>query len=122
MLLLAGAFVLFPLISRSIFIGVVASIIWGACGLGFNAPQQNRLVQLSPQLASAVLGLNASFLYLGISAGSIVGGWVFAGYGVLMLPWAALGLTVLTLIVFFISYSAESREAENQMAENLDPR
>ena len=111
LLLMAGAFALFPLIGRSIFLGVIALIVWGACGLGFNAPQQNRLVQLAPELSSAVLGLNASFLYLGISAGSLIGGRVFQSVGADALPWTALALTGLTLLVFWASYSAEDRQS-----------
>ncbi len=107
LLLLAAAFVVVPFIGQSVLIGAVAIAVWGAFGLGFNAPQQTRLVQLAPESASAVLGLNASFLYVGISLGSTIGGRVIAGSGLDALPWTALALTLATLVLFGVSYQAE---------------
>lgn len=107
LVLLGAAFIVVPFIGQSVLIGAVAIAVWGAFGLGFNAPQQTRLVQLAPDSASAVLGLNASFLYVGISLGSAIGGQVIAGSGLDALPVTALALTAVTLVLFAISYRAE---------------
>jgi DHA1 family inner membrane transport protein len=69
----------------------VAIAVWGYVGLGFNAPQQAHLVGLSPGLANAVLALNASFLYLGISLGSFLGGRVVDAGQIRNLHWLAAG-------------------------------
>lgn len=113
LLLLGGAFIAVPFIGQSVLIGAVAIAVWGAFGLGFNAPQQTRLVQLAPESASAVLGLNASFLYVGISLGSAIGGQVIAGPGLDALPVTALALTAATLVLFAISYRAERVRQQN---------
>ena len=103
LVLLAVSFAMFPLLGSSLLLGAIANAMWGAFGLGFNAPQQTRLVAMAPALASAVLGLNASFLYLGISLGSISGGLVLNNFSLDALPWAALSLTILTLIAYAFS-------------------
>ena len=46
---------------------IPALIIYGIVSWGLLAPQQRRLVQLAPQTAPVVLGLNTSFTYLGVT-------------------------------------------------------
>lgn len=111
LILLALSFPLVPLVENSLLIGALALGTWGAFGLGFNAPQQTRLIGIAPSLASAVLGLNASFLYLGISAGSALGGQISQRFGIEVLPWLALGLTILTILTFGLTYSAKENDA-----------
>ncbi len=110
LVLLTVAFIAFSAIGTSLVVGVLASILWGVVGLGFNAPQQARLVNLAPQYASAVLGLNASFLYLGISLGSYLGGTVVNQGGLLSLHWLGFGLTILAILIFAISYRTEEKK------------
>lgn len=108
MLVMLAAFFAVPLIELSLVLGFVAFGVWGLVGLGFNAPQQARLVNLAPQYSSAVLGLNASFLYIGISSGSLFGGWVVDQGGLLSLHWVAAALTVAALAIFAFSWGAEN--------------
>ncbi len=109
LLLLIVAFVMMPLIENWLWVGFLASGLWGLVGLGFNAPQQTRLVTLAPPLASAILGLNASFLYLGISLGSTLGGFSVRQLSLDSLPWVAVCLTAACLLVFAASYWAEEK-------------
>ena len=102
------AFALLPLIGRSLVLGAAAIALWGYVGLGFNAPQQTRLVSFAPELSGAALGLNASFLYLGISLGSFVGGRVVeAGY-LESLHWLATALALGATLLFMVTWRAEA--------------
>jgi hypothetical protein len=65
--------VLFPWTSANLLTAAVAIAIWGACGWGYLAPQQHRLVTVAPQAAAVLLGMNNSFSYLGLSLGGVVG-------------------------------------------------
>lgn len=52
---------------------IPALIIYGIVSWGLLAPQQRRLVDVAPQTAPVVLGLNTSFTYLGVTVAGIVG-------------------------------------------------
>jgi predicted MFS family arabinose efflux permease len=65
--------VLLPWTGAHLWTAAVAIAIWGACGWGYLAPQQHRLVTAAPQAAPIVLGLNNSCSYLGVSVGGVVG-------------------------------------------------
>ncbi|WP_179378716.1 MFS transporter [Jannaschia marina] len=55
--------------------------VWNACGYGFNAGQQMRLVALAGVRAPVALALNAACIYVGAALGAALGGWVIAGAG-----------------------------------------
>nr|MBA3825847.1 MFS transporter [Ktedonobacterales bacterium] len=86
-------------------------IVWGGAGFGFNAPQQARLVQLAPQWSSALLALNASALYLGAAAGSVLGGGYAKGRAILDLGYVGGGIALVALVVFAATWSLEQRRA-----------
>ena len=81
----------------------VAIAIWGLFGWSFLPIQQARLVALNPSLATVLLSLNASAIYVGVALGSALAeqvverapvhhlGWVSAGFDLV-----ALGLLSLT--------------------------
>ena len=50
-----------------------ALAVWGLCGWGFVVSQQHRLVSIAPALAPIVLALNASAIYLAVSASGAAG-------------------------------------------------
>lgn len=52
--------------------------IWGVASFIMAAPQQHRLLSLSAELPAVILALSSSIAYLGIAAGSGVGGLVLA--------------------------------------------
>jgi predicted MFS family arabinose efflux permease len=63
-----------------------AIVIWGMASWGFFPAQQSRLMQIAgPKTAAIALSLNASFMYLGFSLGSILGSLVLMHAPVTML-------------------------------------
>lgn len=52
----------------------VLVLIWGASTWTQTPPQQTRLIDAAPREASLVVSLNASAIYLGIGAGTLLGG------------------------------------------------
>jgi MFS transporter, DHA1 family, inner membrane transport protein len=100
---LVAALAVLPVVGRSLLVGAVAIAVWGYVGLGFNAPQQAHLVGLAPELANAVLALNASFLYLGISLGSFLGGQVVDAGQIRNLHWLAVGLALTAAVIFAVT-------------------
>lgn len=96
---------LLPWTSANLWTAAVAIAIWGACGWGYLAPQQHRLVTVAPQAAPVVLGMNNSFSYLGLSLGGVVG-----AVGIHLVDAHHLGLIGAVLIVgAFISAEFASR-------------
>ncbi|HEX4222049.1 MAG TPA: MFS transporter, partial [Pseudonocardiaceae bacterium] len=68
------ALLTFPLLGRS-FAGALAGLfVWGAAGWSSLAPQQHRLLALTPRHGTVAVALNSSALYLGSSAGATLGG------------------------------------------------
>jgi MFS transporter, DHA1 family, inner membrane transport protein len=66
-------FALMPWIGANFLGAVVAIAIWGFCGWGFVLSQQHRLVGISAASAPILLALNASAIYLAISAAGAAG-------------------------------------------------
>ncbi|MGW2210697.1 MFS transporter [Streptomyces sp. NPDC001781] len=87
---LAATFTAFLIIPTHLPWVVVLFGVWGAASQLFMAPQQARLVALTPHHRTMVLALNASALYIGISAGSLLGSAVLAMAGAAALPAATL--------------------------------
>jgi DHA1 family inner membrane transport protein len=87
------------------FIGaVVAVAIWGFCGWGFVLSQQHRLVSINPVLAPILLALNASAIYLAISAAAAVGALAIGFIDPHRLPLLTSGLVVASLICAELAY------------------
>lgn len=63
------------------------SALWGFAGWGFGPAQAVRLIRLAPDRAPMTLSLNASAVYLGIAAGSALGGAVIELIGVSAVGW-----------------------------------
>ena len=58
---------------------LTALMIWAVCHWAFYPAQQARLIELAGvKVASIVLSLNASFMYIGFSAGAAAGGFTLA--------------------------------------------
>jgi predicted MFS family arabinose efflux permease len=90
--------------------GVVAVSlgIWGFGTFSGNSAQQARLATLAPPLASASIALNSSGIYIGQAIGGAVGGALIAGFGIAVLPWAAV---VMVSIALALSRAADRRTA-----------
>jgi predicted MFS family arabinose efflux permease len=79
-----------------------SAAIWGLGFASSNSMQQVRLVTAAPQLASASVSLNTSFLYVGQAIGSGIGGLLYAhellyGIGYAGAGFVALALTTVIL-------------------------
>ena len=81
---------------------VATLVVWGTAGFGLTAPQQSRLVSLSPTQAPLLLSLNSSMLYLGTALGAVVSGALINSVGMANLSWvgAPFGLAALLTLVF----------------------
>jgi predicted MFS family arabinose efflux permease len=96
-------------------IAIVALIAWAGAGWSLTPPQAHRLIELAPSVGPEVLSLNTSALYLGIAAGSALGGRALAHFGT-----ASLGLTgaafQLIPLVAIISFPFEARQRRRRRA------
>ncbi|MFB7718625.1 MFS transporter [Nocardia sp. NPDC056100] len=71
-------------------------IAWGAASWCQTPPQQHRLITAAPQEAPLVIALNASAIYLGIGAGTLLGGLTTpAGTATMAATAAALSIAAL---------------------------
>lgn len=78
---------------------IPALIIYGIVSWGLLAPQQRRLVQLAPQTAPVVLGLNTSFTYLGVTVAGIVGALGIPVFGAHHLGYLGASIVAIALLI-----------------------
>ena len=76
LIVVALDFALMPWVGNGFIGAAVAIAVWGFCGWGFVVSQQHRLVSIDAALAPILLALNASAIYLAISASGAVGALV----------------------------------------------
>lgn len=93
-----------PLATNSIVTGVIALFLWGMFGWSLFPVQQSRLLTLAPEHSNVILALNNSALYLGIAAGSGIGGIVLQvnsvqGLGPVGAVCEVLALALLTFVL-----------------------
>lgn len=93
---------LLPLTQGHLPATIITLVVWGLAGFGLTAPQQSRLVSLSPSQAPLLLSLNSSMLYLGTALGAVVSGALINSVGLAQLGWvgAPFALTALLTLVF----------------------
>ncbi len=93
---------LLPFTQGHLLATVGALVVWGVAGFGLTAPQQSRLVSLSPTQAPLLLSLNSSMLYLGTALGAVVSGALIDSVGLPNLGWvgAPFGLAALATLWF----------------------
>lgn len=94
---------LLPLTQGHHLLATVATmVVWGIAGFGLTAPQQSRLVSLSPTQAPLLLSLNSSMLYLGTALGAVISGALIQSVGLANLSWvgAPFGLAALLTLAF----------------------
>ena len=87
--LMALSFLIWPFVSGVVGVGL-AMIPWAFGCFSSNSAQQARLSAAAPALASALLALNTSAIYLGQAAGASSGGWLIAHLGYAALSWVGL--------------------------------
>ena len=79
---------------------VPVMMIWSAAGLMVMAPLQTRLVRLDPEQSSLSLALNASAVYVGMSAGSAISAVAYESLGIAVLPLLTACGIALALLAF----------------------
>ena len=94
---------MFSLDGLSISKAMLLIFIWSLAGWSFMAPQQVRLVTLAADKQNIFLALNASFIYVGTSVGSAIGGVVVEQYGLEMLGWAGGVCGLVALLQLMVS-------------------
>jgi predicted MFS family arabinose efflux permease len=87
---------LYPLMAFS-------AAIWGLGFASSNSMQQVRLVAAAPQLASASVSLNTSFLYVGQAIGSAIGGALYAHDLLYAIGYAGTGFVALALVTVIVT-------------------
>lgn len=101
-LFVASLFVL-PYATGSIISLLIVVILYGTLVWSLSPAVQNYLVKAAPESSGIQLGLNTSFLHLGVALGSGFGGVLISHYPVTTNPWVA-GIMV-TLTLFSAVYS-----------------
>jgi DHA1 family inner membrane transport protein len=81
----------------------ISAAIWGLGFASSNSMQQVRLVAAAPQLASASVSLNTSFLYVGQAIGSAIGGALYAHDLLYGIGYAGAGFVALALITVIVT-------------------
>ncbi len=89
---------LWPL-AHSIAVMAVIAMPWAFACFAGNSAQQARLGHAAPALASALMALNSSAIYLGQAAGAGSGGWIVAHGGYAPLNWVGLAWAVVGIAV-----------------------
>jgi predicted MFS family arabinose efflux permease len=89
---------------------LVAIVVWGLSHWGFWPAQQARLIELAGvKVAPIAMSLNASFMYLGFSAGAGLGGWTVAHHPVGSLGFVAAGADLAAVLTALLLAAARAR-------------
>ena len=108
--LMALTFLIWPFVSGVVGIGL-AMIPWAFGCFSSNSAQQARLSAAAPALASALLALNTSAIYLGQAAGASSGGWLIAHLGYAALSWVGLAWLIACIATSLWATRAAGRAA-----------
>jgi len=82
----ALVFAVLALAPAAIVVALPLMLLWAIAGTLFQAPQQQRLVQIDPAARGLLLASNAAALYLGMASGSFLAGVAHRGFGAGALP------------------------------------
>ena len=99
---------LLPLTQGHLLATVSTLVVWGLAGFGLTAPQQSRLVNLSPAQAPLLLSLNSSMLYLGTALGAVISGAFINSVGLAQLGWVGAPFALAALITLVFDSTPES--------------
>lgn len=112
LVLLTSSLALLPVFASSLIVGVVLIVIW-IFSMAMTIPAiQTYFIQQAPQSSNLVLGINTSFLHLGVAVGAGVGGIIVESTStVLYNPWVASGAAALSLAMALISVSRRRVQA-----------
>jgi DHA1 family inner membrane transport protein len=110
LIILIVVYATLPLTTNTLFGAICALALWGISGMVLFAPQQHRLLSLSPTLPTIILALNSSALYLGIAGGSAIGSVVLAHRSTNALALTSALLTTFALALYGGSVLVSTRQ------------
>jgi DHA1 family purine base/nucleoside efflux pump-like MFS transporter len=117
--LLAGSVVTVAVLSLAGGTVVGAAVVlalWAVFSWAFNPPVQSLLLELAPT-GGLVLSLNASAIYLGTAVGGVVGGIVIGAGGLLALPLASAGFSLIVIaLLLTLQFGRRRVPTENVVA------
>ena len=122
LLLLALVYGTLMFSSRTLVSAGIALFLWGFIGTLMFTPQQQRLLQLAPQHANVILALNNSTLYLGIAAGSALGGVFLQIAPISSLGWAGTTFVLLALLLLLLSLRLSRSSSQGQTGQVSFPK
>ncbi|WP_156337087.1 MFS transporter [Paenibacillus dakarensis] len=100
----------------SIWVFLIAMMIWSALSWAISPAQQAYLLQLAPDHAETQLSLNSSMLHLGIALGSVIGSTVISQSSVANNPWVGGIIAAFAFAVAAFSLTRRSASAKEQAA------
>ncbi|MFI0982706.1 MFS transporter [Streptomyces sp. NPDC021093] len=106
-----------PLVTGSFIPAVAFIAVFAVASFSMSAPQQHRLIGLNPGLASVLVSLHASILYLAIALAGAVGGAGLAIGGSGSLGFIAAALAVLALGLSELAHRLVKRQAAKSSSE-----
>jgi DHA1 family purine base/nucleoside efflux pump-like MFS transporter len=118
LVLLAISIFLLPLATNSLISLFIDVLFWGALVWMLSPSVQSYLVQAAPDSSDIQLGLNTSFLHLGVALGSGLGGILVNHYPVTTNTWIGGIMVVLALISAIYSVTKIQKNTSNQLAVN----
>ncbi len=100
----ALAVLVLGLLPREPVVVVIALVVWGAAFGGAPALLQTRVLQLaSPRLRDVSAAFVTTSFNIGIGGGALIGSLMLDGWGLHMLPFADVAVTVGTLVLIVVS-------------------
>lgn len=117
LILFAISLFILPLATGSLVTLFIDVLFWGALVWILSPAVQSFLVQASPDSSDIQLGLNTSFLHLGVALGSGMGGVLVNNYPVTTNTWVGGLMVVLALICALYSVSnIRNKNVTNQLS------
>jgi predicted MFS family arabinose efflux permease len=114
LLLMAASMLLWPLGTGIVSLALIC-IPWGLGCFSCNSAQQARLVAIAPAMASVVVALNTSAMYLGQGIGSAAGGLLVSQGLMPQLHWAGLaGLLIAATLSAWAARIASKASAHDR--------
>lgn len=110
LVLMAVSLLAWPWAGSVLALGVVL-VPWALACFSMQSMQQARLNDAAPALASALLALNTSAIYLGQAAGASSGGWLIAHQGYGPLSWVGLAWLIAALTLSLWASGAAAKRA-----------
>ncbi|TYR80657.1 MFS transporter [Priestia megaterium] len=102
---------LMPVFTAPVAVGLALITVWFFSFFVGNPALQTYFIQQAPNSSNMVLGLNLSFVHLGLALGAGAGGTIASFTStVLYNPWVASGTTILGLGVALISFALSKRK------------